>query len=63
MLGDLVGAGGVERPGHPPVGEQHDAVGVRRRHRVVLLADGRLAGTLDVPTADKVAEHLARLGA
>ena len=32
---DFVGAGGVERPGHPPVGEQHDAVGVRRRHRVV----------------------------
>ena len=34
-LCDFVGAGALERPGHPPVGEQQDAVGVRRRHRVV----------------------------
>ena len=26
------------------------------------LADGRLAGTLDAPSADEVAEHLAHLG-
>ena len=25
LLGDLVGAGSVERPGQPPVGEQDDA--------------------------------------
>ena len=35
VLGDFVGAGRVERPGHPPVGEQHDPVGVCRRHGVV----------------------------
>jgi putative ABC transport system ATP-binding protein len=30
--------------------------------RVILLADGRLAGILDAPGADEVAEHLAHLG-
>ena len=29
---------------------------------VILLADGRLAGRLDAPTADEVAERLAHLG-
>jgi hypothetical protein len=29
---------------------------------VILLADGQLAGTLDAPSADEVAEHLAQLG-
>jgi hypothetical protein len=29
---------------------------------VVLLADGRLAGMLEAPTADRVAEQLAHLG-
>jgi putative ABC transport system ATP-binding protein len=29
---------------------------------VILLADGRLVGTLDAPTADEVAERLAHLG-
>jgi hypothetical protein len=29
----------------------------------MLLADGRVAGTLDGPSADEVAERLARLGA
>ena len=33
LLGDLVGAGRVEHPGDPPVGEEDDAVGVRRRRR------------------------------
>jgi hypothetical protein len=27
-----------------------------------MLADGRVAGTLDAPTVDEVAEHLAHLG-
>ena len=35
LLGDLVGAGSVEHPGDPPVGEEDDAVGVRRRPGVV----------------------------
>jgi putative ABC transport system ATP-binding protein len=30
--------------------------------RVILLADGRIAGMLDAPTADEVAEQLAHLG-
>ena len=34
----------------------------RTRTRVILLADGRLAGTLDAPSADDVAEQLAHLG-
>jgi putative ABC transport system ATP-binding protein len=29
---------------------------------VILLADGRLAGTLEAPSADEVAEQLAHLG-
>ena len=35
MFGDFVGAGRVERPGEPPVGQQQDAVGVRGGHRVM----------------------------
>ena len=37
----------------------------RRRRtptRVILLADGRIAGMLDAPSADEVAEQLAHLG-
>jgi len=30
---------------------------------VIVLADGRVARTLDAPSADQVAEQLARLGA
>jgi len=30
--------------------------------RVMLLADGRVAGTLNAPSADEVAERLAHLG-
>ena len=41
----------------------HDPVAAAYADRVMLLADGRLAGTLDAPSADEVAEHLARLGA
>jgi hypothetical protein len=29
---------------------------------VILLADGRVAGTLEAPSAEQVAEHLAHLG-
>jgi putative ABC transport system ATP-binding protein len=41
----------------------HDPVAAAHADRVILLADGRLAGTLDAPSADAVAEHLAHLGA
>ena len=41
----------------------HDPVAAAYADRVLLLADGRLAGTLERPTADDVAERLAHLGA
>ncbi|HEY1508761.1 MAG TPA: ABC transporter ATP-binding protein [Solirubrobacteraceae bacterium] len=40
----------------------HDPVAAAHADRVVLLADGRLAGTLDAPSANEVAERLAHLG-
>jgi putative ABC transport system ATP-binding protein len=40
----------------------HDPVAAAHADRVILLADGRLFGTLDAPDADEVAEHLAHLG-
>jgi putative ABC transport system ATP-binding protein len=52
----------VDEDGHTVVMVTHDPVAAARADSVVLLADGRLAGTLDAPTADEVAEHLAHLG-
>ena len=40
----------------------HDPIAAAYADRVVLLADGRVAGTLDSPGADEVAEQLAHLG-
>ncbi len=40
----------------------HDPVAAAHADRVILLADGLLAGTLDAPDADAVAERLAHLG-
>jgi len=40
----------------------HDPVAAAYADQVVMLADGRVAGTLDAPTVDEVAEHLAHLG-
>jgi putative ABC transport system ATP-binding protein len=40
----------------------HDPSAAAHADRVILLADGRLAGMLEAPTADEVAEHLAHLG-
>jgi putative ABC transport system ATP-binding protein len=40
----------------------HDPTAAAHADRVVLLADGRVAGTLDAPSADQVAEELAHLG-
>ncbi|WP_129844026.1 ABC transporter ATP-binding protein [Streptomyces sp. RFCAC02] len=40
----------------------HDPVAASWADSVVFLADGRLAGRLDTPTADAVAERLAHLG-
>jgi putative ABC transport system ATP-binding protein len=40
----------------------HDPVAATYADRVILLADGRIAGFLAHPTADEVAERLAHLG-
>jgi putative ABC transport system ATP-binding protein len=52
----------VDDDGHTVVMVTHDPVAAAHADRVILLADGRLARTLDAPTADEVAEHLAHLG-
>ena len=40
----------------------HDPVAAAYADRVLLLADGRVAGVLDAPSVDDVAEQLAHLG-
>ena len=52
----------VDRDGHTVVMVTHDPVAAAYADRVLLLADGRLAGTLEAPSADEVAEQLAHLG-
>jgi putative ABC transport system ATP-binding protein len=52
----------VNQDGHTVVMVTHDPVAAAQADRVLLLADGRLAGTLDAPNADEVAEQLAHLG-
>ena len=54
--------GVVDEYGHTVVMVTHDPVAAACADRVLLLADGRVAGTLDAPGAGQVAEHLARLG-
>jgi putative ABC transport system ATP-binding protein len=52
----------VDADGHTVVMVTHDPVAAAHADRVVLLADGRLAGMLEAPDADEVAEGLAHLG-
>jgi putative ABC transport system ATP-binding protein len=52
----------VDADGHTVVMVTHDPVAAAHADRVLLLADGQLAGKLDAPTADEVAEQLAQLG-
>src|SRR6187200_1681850 len=52
----------VDGDGHTVVMVTHDPAAAAHADRVVLLADGRLAGTLEAPDADEVAEQLAHLG-
>jgi putative ABC transport system ATP-binding protein len=52
----------VDVDGRTVVMVTHDPAAAAWADRVILLADGRLAGTLDAPTADEVAEQLAHLG-
>jgi putative ABC transport system ATP-binding protein len=53
----------VNRDGRTVVMVTHDPAAAAYADRVLLLADGRVAGTLDAPSADEVAKRLARLGA
>jgi putative ABC transport system ATP-binding protein len=52
----------VDADGHTVVMVTHDPVAAAHADRVVLLADGQLAGMLEAPSADEVAEQLAHLG-
>src|SRR5919206_755377 len=52
----------VDQDGRTVVMVTHDPVAAAHADRVILLADGRLSGTLEAPDADEVAEHLAHLG-
>jgi putative ABC transport system ATP-binding protein len=52
----------VDADGHTVVMVTHDPVAAAHADRVILLADGRIAGVLDGPDADQVAERLAHLG-
>src|SRR2546421_7578187 len=52
----------VDDGGHTVVMVTHDPQAASYADRVILLADGRVAGMLDAPSADEVAEHLAHLG-
>ena len=52
----------VDAEGHTVVMVTHDPAAAAHADRTILLADGRIAGTLEAPTADEVAERLAHLG-
>src|ERR1700750_2251541 len=52
----------VDEDGRTVVMVTHDPAAAAWADRVILLADGRLAGKLDAPSADEVAEQLAHLG-
>jgi len=52
----------VDADGHTVVMVTHDPVAAAYADQVILLADGRIAGMLDAPDADEVAEQLAHLG-
>ncbi len=52
----------VDQDGHTVVMVTHDPVAAAYADQVIMLADGRVVGTLNAPTADDVAERLAHLG-
>jgi putative ABC transport system ATP-binding protein len=52
----------VRSAGQTVVMVTHDPVAASYADRVVFLADGRLAGALDAPTADAVADRMTHLG-
>src|SRR3954468_8996139 len=52
----------VDADGHTVVMVTHAPVAAGDADRVILLADGQIAGMLEAPSADEVAEQLAHLG-
>jgi len=52
----------VDRDRHTIVMVTHDPVAASYADRVLLLADGRVAGSLEAPSAGEVADRLAHLG-
>ena len=52
----------VDADGHTVVMVTHDPQAAAYADRVIMLADGRLSGMLEAPSADQVAEQLAHLG-
>jgi putative ABC transport system ATP-binding protein len=52
----------VDQDGHTVVMVTHDPVAAAYADRVILLADGRIAGMLEAPSADEVAGRLAHMG-
>src|SRR4051794_31008268 len=52
----------VDAAGHTVVMVTHDPAAAAHADRVILLADGQIAGILDNASADDVAERLAHLG-
>jgi len=53
----------VRKLGQTVIMVTHDPVAASYADRVVLLADGRLAGEINQPTADSVLSALKHLGA
>ncbi|MFJ4435778.1 ABC transporter ATP-binding protein [Streptomyces sp. NPDC088923] len=53
----------VDDAGQTVVMVTHDPVAASYADTVLFLADGRLAGHMDAPTADRVADRMTRLGA
>jgi putative ABC transport system ATP-binding protein len=52
----------VDEGGHTVVMVTHDPSAATYADHVLLLADGRLVGTVDASSADEVADHLAQVG-
>jgi putative ABC transport system ATP-binding protein len=52
----------VDQDRHTVVMVTHDPVAAAHADRVIVLVDGRVAGVLEAPSADEVAEQLAHLG-
>ncbi|MFI0976467.1 ABC transporter ATP-binding protein [Streptomyces sp. NPDC021093] len=52
----------VDSTGHTVVMVTHDPVAASFAHRVVFLADGSFAETMESPTPERVAERMTRLG-